>query len=261
MLKVMLLAHTPAPEQVVAAAAKTCYSSDSLGELFENMDDVTATDYVDMLAQIGHESPIEHASFTFGVEGVSRSLLAQLTRHRIASFSVRSQRYVSERRFDYVVPPEIAAVPEALTLFEELMERDQEVYNKLCRLLTDRYAAELTAREPDALSPENPEAKQTRLKLRRRAQEDARYVLPNACDTQLIMTMNARELRHFFRIRCCMRAQWEIRAMAEEMLRLARGVSPALFAASGPPCVCGPCPEGKMSCGRAAQIREKFKNL
>lgn len=250
-MKVMLIAHTPTPEEIVAAAAKTCYSARPVETVMENLDGESAASFVEMLASIGHESPIEHASFTFAIEGVSRSLLAQITRHRIASFSVRSQRYVSERKFDYVMPPQIADDAEAKAIFEEVMEAERTAYNKITKVLLDRKLSAL----PEA----ERENKSRVAALRRSVGEDARYVLPNACCTQLVMTMNARELKNFFRQRCCMRAQWEIRELATQMLFQVRAAAPTLFADAGPACVHGPCPEGKMSCGLAAQMREKFK--
>ena len=139
MAKVYLLTHTPAPEHTIASAAKLCYSSSTIGELTDNLTDEKAASFVEMLSEIGHESPIEHASFTFGIEGVSRSLLAQITRHRMASFSVQSQRYVRENQFEYVTPPEIAAVPEALELYQEIMAEDQKRYDRLAEILKDKH--------------------------------------------------------------------------------------------------------------------------
>ena len=180
-----------------------------------------------MLSDLGHASPIEHASFTFGIEGVSRTLLAQITRHRIASFSVQSQRYVRLDDFRYVIPPEIEAIPEAKAAF---------------------------------MAEGMPE-KQARAKASKQANEDARFVLPNACETKMVVTMNARSLQNFFHLRCCSRAQWEIRALAEEMLRLVYPVAPHIFAKAGPACVSGPCPEGKMCCGRTAEVRARYAAL
>ncbi len=249
-MKVYLIAHTPTPEEIVAAAAKTCYSARPIETVMENLDGESAASYVEMLSSLGHESPIEHASFTFAVEGVSRSLLAQITRHRIASFSVRSQRYVSERRFDYVLPPQIAEDEEAKALYEDIMEKEREAYNQITKILLDKKLAAL---------PEEERADKNRAAaLRRSVGEDARYVLPNACCTQFVVTMNARELKNFFRQRCCNRAQWEIRELAAQMLMLAREAAPTLFANAGPACAYGPCPEGRMSCGRAKEMREKF---
>ncbi len=250
MANVTLIAHTPEPEKVVAAAAKLCYSKAGIGQITEGLTERKAADFVDMLSEIGHESPIEHAVFTFGIEGVSRSLLAQITRHRIASYSVKSQRYVAELHFEYVVPPAIEAIPEAKEEFLRAMEEDQRHYDRLRALLVEKHVKELTAQGRDEES--------ARSAARKMANEDARFVLPNACETKLICTLNARELLHFFSLRCCNRAQWEIRAVAEQMLRLVKGVAPHLFRFAGPPCLRGACTEGKMSCGRAKEVRAHF---
>ncbi len=253
MLKVKLIAYTAFPAEVVAAAAKTCYSPRTIDSVMDSLDGEKADDFVRMLSEIGHESPIEHANFTFAVEGVSRSLLAQLTRHRLASYSVKSQRYVSEKDFGFVIPPEIEADEEAKKIFLEAMEHDAKSYNRLADILTERH----TKTFMDAGKDEKTAKKDARKK----AQEDARYVLPNACDTQLVMTMNARSLKNFFKQRCCERAQWEIRDLAQQMFALVYAVSPALFEHSGPACVSGPCPEGKMCCGRTKEVREKYEAL
>ena len=249
-MDVKLIAYTPTPDFVVAAAARTCYSTQPIGKVMEKLDGDSAAEFVEMLSELGHESPIEHASFTFAVEGVSRSLLAQITRHRIASFSVRSQRYVSEKKFSYVTPPQIADCPEALALYEDIMEREREAYNKIASILYEKRVKAL---------PENQQEDKSALAAQRKAAaEDARYVLPNGCETQFVVTMNARSLKNFFRLRCCNRAQWEIRELARRMLEEVRKVSPALFREAGPACLSGPCPEGKMSCGRAAEMRRLY---
>lgn len=253
MAKVTLLTHTVEPEKMIAAAAKLCYSAASVDDLLDGLDGEKTSAFVEMLAEIGHESPIEHCSFTFAVEGVSRALLAQITRHRIASYSVQSQRYVEEKDFSYVVPPEIGSCPEAMAVFQKAMEDAGEYYRQITAILRDKHQKNLTA----AGEPEKAAAR----KAAKMAIEDARFVLPNACGTKMMVTMNARSLLNFFRHRCCNRAQWEIREVAVEMLRIVRGVAPTLFAAAGPPCIAGPCPEGKMSCGRMQSVREYFAHL
>lgn len=239
-LKVKLLAHTPDADKLVAAAAKLCYAKSDVDTLLDNLTAEKVEDFINRLADLGHESPIEHASYTFAVEGVSRALLAQLTRHRIASYSVQSQRYVDKSSFDYIVPPAIQECGgAALEEYHHMMKRTALSY--------DFIRTEL-ARYHTKNSTENAE------KL---ANEDARFVLPNACDTRIIFTMNARSLHNFFRLRCCNRAQWEIRAMADEMLKLCREVSPALFKHAGPSCaVSGVCSESSMCCG---EPREELK--
>lgn len=250
-MMVTLLAYTPNPEQTVACAAKLCYSPATIGTLRDGLTQEKTTEFLELLSELGHQSPIEHAVFTFGIEGVSRSLLAQLTRHRIASYSVKSQRYVSEGTFTYVTPPAIAASAEANAIFEDAMARDQLQYDLLCAVLSEQREKELLAQG------EKPE--EAKKKAKKLAQEDARFVLPNACTTNLVMTMNARSLYNFFAERCCMRAQWEIRELAEQMLQAAKEVAPHLFAQAGPPCLNGPCPEGRMSCGKAAQVRDHYR--
>lgn len=252
-MKVTLLAYTPTPEILVAAAAKLCYSPADLETLMGGITQEKAEDFVEMLGEIGHQSPIEHASFTFGIQGVSRALLAQLTRHRLASYSVQSQRYVREKAFEYVMPPEIAAIPEAREEFIRAMEEDQRHYERLTQILKEKHLEENLGRGME----EKPAARAAE----KSAIEDARFVLPNACDTKMVVTMNARSLQNFFHHRCCNRAQWEIRALAEEMLRQVLGVAPTLFAKCGPGCVSGPCPEGKMTCGRIKEVREHYRAM
>ena len=143
-MKVALIAHTALPEKLVAASAKLCYSASSIDTVMDGLTEEKTASFVDMLSEIGHESPTEHASFTFGIEGVSRSLLAQLTRHRMASYSVQSQRYVTANQFEYVIPPEIAAIPEAAEEYLRAMEEDQAHYDHLTAILKDKhYAANL----------------------------------------------------------------------------------------------------------------------
>ena len=214
-MNVQLLAHTPNPEQLVAAAAKLCYSSASIADLAAIEAD-KAAEFIGKLPE-AHQSPFEHVSFTFGIEGVSRAMLAQITRHRIASFSVQSQRYVDmSDGVGYVIPESIEQNPEARDVFDAFMRGIDTLYTYL-------RSCGIPA-------------------------EDARFILPNACETRMIVTMNARELLHFFSLRCCKRAQWEIRAVADEMLRLCKEVAPEIFAKAGPGCVRGHCPEGKMGC-------------
>jgi thymidylate synthase (FAD) len=228
-MRVQLLTHTPNPEQVVAAAARLCYSDASIAQLLERAPE-QAPRLLRKVLDMGHLSVLEHAGFTFGIEGISRACSHQLVRHRIASYSQQSQRYVShEVPFEAVVPPSIATRP-ALA----------------ARL--DAHLAEIHALYRDLLAAGIPA-------------EDARFVLPNAAATKLVLTMNARELHHFFALRCCRRAQWEIRAMAREMLRLARQAAPLLFHEAGPGCLRGACPEGVMSCGEAAAVRKEYQEL
>lgn len=232
---VELLSCTPKGEELIALAAKLCYAGGDLRALMEGVQLKDQQAFLAKILSLGHWSVLEHVSFTFAVEGVSRSLLAQITRHRIASFSVQSQRYVSmEEGFDYIIPPSIQALgPEKADEFAEQMKLMHKWYLQWQALLGKGETAN----------------------------EDARFVLPNACATRLIITMNARELLHFFKLRCCERAQWEIRGLAIQMLKICKQTLPVIFEKAGPGCVSGPCPEGNKSCGRSSEIKEKFKQL
>jgi len=251
MLKVTLVAHTPEPDKTIAVAAKMCYSADGADKIMEGLEGDKCDKFIDMLLNLGHESPFEHASFTFAIEGVSRSLLAQITRHRIASFSVKSQRYVCENNFEFIIPPAISANPEAREIYMKAMGEDVANYNALADILR--------AEHKERLMSEGMEEKAALRTAEKMAIEDARFVLPNACETKMMVTMNVRSLWNFFRLRCCSRAQWEIRALADEMLKLCKEVSPTLFSLAGPACVKGACPEGKMTCGKAQDMRRKYK--
>ena len=236
-LKVKLISHTPDPERLIAAAAKLCYSESDAASIFEDLTPEAVERFLQRLTDMGHASPVEHANFTFAVEGVSRSLTHQLVRHRHASYSQKSQRYVTEGDFDYIVPPEIANNHRAIFIYCSAMRDAQYAYDELVYELQDDGRTE------------------------KEAYEDARYVLPNACETKIVVTMNVRELLHFFNVRCCNRAQWEIRELATEMLRQCIEVAPILFKNAGPNCVSGPCPEGKMTCGKCEEMRRKFDGI
>lgn len=230
---VTLITHTPEPEKVIASAAKLCYSSSDIESLMNGLTTEKIEAFIKKLTALGHESPLEHITFTFAVEGVSRALLAQLTRHRMASYSVKSQRYVEEANYEYITPPEIAENPDAKALYDETMAQIGEAYEKLTDVLYQKHVQTMDEKS-----------------ARKKAIEDARFVLPNACETKLIMTFNARSLLNFFQHRCCNRAQWEIRQMADMMLDICKEVAPNVFAKAGASCVRGKCKEGKMSCGK-----------
>ncbi len=249
MLKVFLVAHTPDPEKLIAASARMCYSAADAETILDRLDAEKTASFIDMLVEIGHESPVEHASFTFAIEGVSRSLLAQITRHRLASYSVQSQRYVKENNFSFVTPPEIEENEEAKKIYLRSMQDAADSYNKLADILFEKHFAALCAK--------GESEKSARSKAEKMAIEDARYVLPNACETKMMVTMNTRSLYNFFRHRCCYRAQWEIRDLAWQMLKLCKEVAPQLFSKAGPPCLYGSCTEGRMSCGRTEEVRRR----
>lgn len=229
-MKIELLHHTSEPERTVALAARLCYSPANLEQLQQQVEYGDNNQFVDKIMSLGHHSVLEHASFTFGVEGISRVTSHQLVRHRLASYSQQSQRYVSHiDRFDAVTPPSVVADEEARRIFDFTVGVVHQAYKQLVEM---------------GVQP-----------------EDARYLLPNATETRIIITMNARELLHFFKLRCCMRAQWEIRSMAVTMLMLAKKVAPTIFRDAGPGCLTSPCPEGKLTCGQKAEVRKQFRSL
>lgn len=218
-MQVELLYHTPDPERAIATAARLCYAPVGASELMETMPDERVESVLSTIMKSGHFSTLEHASYTFAVDGVSRALTHQLVRHRIASFNQQSQRYVKYTEGLQVIKPQSVADDSATdAIFDEAIDAALDAYAKLL----------------DAGVPA----------------EDARYLLPNAAETKIVITMNVRELLHFFGLRCCNRAQWEIRAMAFSMLELAKPTAPYIFMDAGAPCIRGACPEGKMTCGK-----------
>lgn len=226
-MQVELLYHTPDPERAIATAARLCYAPVGASELMETMPEERVKSVLATIMASGHFSTLEHASYTFAVDGVSRALTHQLVRHRLASYNQQSQRYVKFKNGISVVKPEtVAANLETEAVFDEAVAACEAAYQKLL----------------DAGIPA----------------EDARYLLPNACESKIVITMNVRELLHFFSLRCCNRAQWEIRELAEKMFTLVYPVAPHIFAKAGPACLCGPCPEGKMCCGKTAEVRAKY---
>ena len=217
-MQVELLYYTPDPERAVATAARLCYAPIGATELMESLDEERIHKVLSTIMAGGHFSTLEHASYTFAIDGVSRALTHQLVRHRLASFNQQSQRYVKfADGLDVIKPASIAADEKASRLFDEMIDKTVEAYQAFL----------------DAGVPA----------------EDARYILPNAAETKIVVTMNIRELLHFFNLRCCNRAQWEIRDLAWRMLELVRPTAPFIFADAGPGCVRGACPEGKMTCG------------
>ena len=232
-MKIKLLCYTADAELLCGTAALTSTKSGSPSEILEKMNMETAKRIIKRVTGYGHVSVIEHASFTFSIEGVSRAMTHQLVRHRIASFTQQSQRYVTHDTLEkYVTPPSITNNEETQKIFDEALEKISETYQNLLKLGIKK--------------------------------EDARFILPNAAKTNIIVTMNARELRHFFNLRCCTRSQWEIREVAIEMLKQAKKTAPALFENAGPSCVeLGYCPEGKIKppeCN-VEEIKKRFRSM
>lgn len=239
-MKLEIIAHTPNPEKIIAGAAKLCYSPVGVECIFENLSDQKASEFIDKLSKLGHESPLEHVSFTFAIEGISRACSHQLVRHRIASFSQQSQRYVKLEQFEYIIPKEIEAIEDAKKIFIIAMEQDQYTYDALVDILyTNHY---------DKLILKGKNEKVAAREAEKMAIEDARYVFPNACETKMVFTMNTRTLLNFFTHRCCDRAQSEIRDVAFAMLKEVKKVAPTLFKNAGPSCYRQGCKEGIMSC-------------
>lgn len=226
-LNVILLRHSLNPQELIALAAKLCYSKAELDDLMQTIETKDQTKFIQKVMSMGHESVLEHVSFTFAIEGVSRTLLAQITRHRLASFSVQSQRYVGVNDLSYIIPPRIKALGEThIAEYERQMRQMNVWYMEWQETLSQAYGAGESANE------------------------DARFVLPGASETRMMVTMNVRELRHFLSMRECSRAQWEIRALANQMHSICSRFAPELFADAGPGCVRGRCPEGEKSCGK-----------
>ncbi len=229
-IRVDVLQHSAEPEKVAALAAKLCYSSADLSGLQENVSNNDQADFIDKIASMGHYSVFEHVSFTFGVEGVSRTLTHQLVRHRVASYSQKSQRYVKVGgELEVITPESVRENSDALTTYNETLETIEKAYAKLIDLGIKA--------------------------------EDARYLLPNATETKIIITMNARELIHFFAIRSCNRAQWEIRELSDLMLKECYRLAPAIFKKAGPSCCFGKCAEGVFTCGQASEVKQRIQSL
>ncbi len=261
--KVTLLAYTPDPEQVVAMAAKLCYSASDIEHIKDGLDEDSTSRFIDMLSNIGHGSPFEHASFTFGIEGISRACSHQLVRHRIASYSQQSQRYVDGTKFEFVTPPEIEKNEKAYSAYKKVIDMQSEAYRNIrdalvVGLINETYPNKYTGTDEEIMEACKADDKSQYNAFVKKANEDARFVLPNACTTKIVCTFNARSLENFFAHRCCNRAQWEIREVAEQMLLECLRVAPHIFRKCGPSCLFGPCPEGKMSCGKAKEMREKY---
>jgi thymidylate synthase (FAD) len=221
------------PEKIVSAAAKLCYSNSNIQDLMNGLDQNETASFIKMLARLEHESPLEHISFTFGIEGVSRILEQQLTRHRLASYSIQSGRYV-KRDPKIVKPDNISENEEVNKIFDDAFEATKQAYIKMIELLENKYIKEGIEKS----------------KAEKQAIEDARFILPNGLQTKIIVTMNARSLINFFEHRCCYRAQDEIRQLANKMLDIVLDIAPNVFNYAGPKCLNGKCKEGKLSCGK-----------
>ena len=215
-MNVKLIGFTPDSEKIPAMAAKLTHSKTKPEDL-DKTSNKELKAILEQVVNLGHTSVVEHASFTFAISDVSRSLTHQLVRHRIASFSQQSQRYVNLNEPNYVTPPKIAKGKQMKKAYDQTMKMIWKEYNKLLQM-------DIPA-------------------------EDARYVLPNATCTNIIVTMNARSLLNFFELRCCLHAQWEIRTLANLMLKEVKKAAPTIFKNAGPLCKSKKvCPENKKEC-------------
>lgn len=277
-LNVVILSHTPEFEQNIVRGARLCYSSATIEELRDKVTPEDAERFLNMILEIGHGSILEHSSITFGIEGVSRSLTHQLVRHRVgSSYSQKSQRYVSEGQFEYIIPKPIAKYEHLKAQFIESMERLQEDYNTFTLGLlmeqikehiasgyeNEKVSAALaaSAKSEEIIQLLKETDKKLYSKFEKIAIENARYVLPNACETKIQVTMNVRALFNFFKERLCDRAQEEIRDMAFEMWKACMEISPIIFKYAAPTCVHGKCKEGKMSCGKMLYYKQKHGEI
>jgi len=237
-LNVRLLEMTQNAISIIYTAYRQCYSPEFAGDIFDEGRGFPdkQEEFIKKVIKLGHESPLEHVKFTFAIEGVSRSLTHQLVRYRIASYSQQSQRYVKEEDFDYIIPPSVSKDEVLKREFIRIMKEIQRSYNKIVKRLEEKGI------------------------IGERANQDARFILPQATETKIVVTMNCRELLHFFEQRCCTRAQWEIRNLANKMLDICREHLPVVFSSAGAKCErLGYCPEGKFSCGRYPLREEVIK--
>lgn len=261
-LKVKIITHTPNPDEVISCAGKLCYSKVGVEEISQKQSQEDIDRFVNMLSSMGHESPLEHCSFTFAVEGISRACSHQIVRHRIASFSQQSQRYVNlENTFEYITPP---SMEDVIWIKQKYIKAMENTFDSYCEITKDLllykiynylveekgiYSPDIQQDEDFMINIMKTEHKNKFNQFEKEAIEDARYILPNACETKMVFTMNGRSLLNFLKHRECKRAQWEIRELASEMRNQLIEVAPALFKLSGAACRNGKCPEGKMTCG------------
>ena len=238
-VNVKLLEYTKNPLSIIWVACRQCYSAGFAGDMFteEEQDTSKKSEFIKKIMASGHESPLEHVKFTFAIEGVSRALTHQLVRHRVASYSQQSQRYVAENDFSYIIPPSIKNNKEAMDKFDETMKYVQDAYNQISESLRNK------GKKGESVN------------------QDARFVLPQAAETKIVVSMNCRELLHFFKHRCCTRAQWEIRELADKMAQMCHDTLPELFPKKSAKCdFLGYCPEDSFCCGRYP-IKLENKNM
>lgn len=263
-MKVQILSHTNNPELLIATAAKLCYAGCTIDELKAKQTPEEIEAFIKRLSNMGHESPLEHVSFTFAIEGVSRITEQQLTRHRLASYSIQSGRYVTRDNAEFFVPLAIGENELANSVYAEACKKAKADYKTLEMLIEFELCTQECERRELKRTTADPVAdlkkvdKQAYRDIHKVAIENARCVFPNSLETRIICTMNARSLLNFFKHRCCFRAQEEIRELAYKMLSLVKEICPTLFANAGAPCKCGICPENSMQC---KQLKGKIPTM
>ena len=278
-MNVKLLSHTKDPELLIATAAKLCYSPSNIEDLMNAQTAEEIDNFISRLEEMGHESPFEHVSYTFAIEGVSRVLEQQLTRHRIASYSIQSGRYVDRNNAQFYMPGDIEENELAKDIYVDVIEHSKKAYEQIWKALLHQYILveassndDLEAYVPDFKDDrefcfewfknhKNKEVKAIFRTLKKKALENARFVFPNSLETKIIVTMNVRTLWNFFKHRCCFRAQDEIRELAIIMLRILKETSPRIFRHAGASCITGICPEGSMQCEQLKGKVPTFKDV
>lgn len=270
-MNIKIISHTANPELVVATAAKLCYAGCNIEELMEKQTPEGIAKFITMLEAMGHESPMEHVSFTFAIEGVSRVTEQQLTRHRIASYSIQSGRYVNRSNAKFYMPGDIENLEDAKHIYVDVIDHSKQAYEQITDVLVKHSVKNYLINELKIYDSETDieilmqvmenEYKEKFKSIKKKAIENARLVFPNSLETKIICTMNVRTLLNFFKHRCCNRAQDEIRELAKEMLKLVREIAPNLFKHAGAACVSGICPENSMQCEQLKGLIPTMKDV
>lgn len=275
-MKVEIISNTENPDLVIATAAKLCYAGCDIDELMKKQTQESIDLFISKLEMMGHESPFEHASFTFAIEGVSRVCEQQFTRHRIASYSIQSGRYVDRSNASFYVPGDIKDCKDAFEIYSTVIESTKDAYQKITESLLHHYIIQYDLKtnfmeqeckyskgnyyeySEGCIRYFKDNHKKEYNAMHKKAIENARNIFPNSLETKMIVTMNVRSLWNFFKHRCCFRAQDEIRELALIMLRILKDKFPTLFKHAGASCKSGICPENSMQC---EQLKSKIPTM